>query len=368
MAILFEGFPSDRFANANALEEDIRVSNLVQRLEITAHPQLEKSLGYRGDSRWVAWRWEPDIDQLISSDGKTVGTGNNMAWLVFLQHHLVQPALQEYNLGEGDRYWLLLDSETRNLYIGEGKAVQSLLEQPESLALLACLDGGNVDRQTAQTWQQILSELTETSAFRHLTNAIPFGIAAALIGALGIGTGVWVVPAVQQEIAKKTTFISPISSAANCGIGGSDDFSAYVGSSNGNKELHLIGVYEGTSGVRNMSKSEIQVKVERLNKSIILALSAYEPINWNVTVEPGVVIEKIIVNGYHNQTVSGVSGIPIEVHSYEKTGNYIGDFIYKWGATPETNTPSLVTKLEQTNRTRLTSFQGCYRGTNFNIK
>ena len=353
------------------------MSNLVQRLEITAHPQLEKSLGYRGDSRWVAWRWEPDIDQLISSDGKTVGTGNNMAWLVFLQHDLVQPALQEYNLGEGDRYWLLLDTETRNLYVGEGKAVQSLLEQPESLALLACLDGPNAGK-TAENWQQTLSELTATAAFRHLTNAIPFGIAAALIGALGVGTGLWVVPTVQQKLAEKTTFISPISSAANCGIGGSDDFSAYVGSSSGNKELHLIGVYEATAdrGNGNRAKSalakpskRIAIKVERRNKPIILALSAYEPVNWNINVEPGTVIEKIIVNGYHNQTVSGVSGIPIEEHSYEKTGDYIGEFIYKWGATAESpNTPSLVTKLEQINSTSLTSFQGCYRGTNFSLK
>ncbi|MEG4282012.1 hypothetical protein QUB68_02700 [Microcoleus sp. A006_D1] len=346
------------------------MSNLVQRLEITAHPQLEKSLGYRGDSRWVAWRWEPDIEQLISSDGKTAGTGNNMAWLVFLQHDLVQPAVQDYNFAETDRYWLLLDTETRNLYVGEGKAVESLLEQPESLALLACLDGGNADRPNPENWQQTLSELTATTAFRHLTNAIPFGIAAALIGALGVGTGLWVVPAVQQKLAEKTTFISPISSASNCGIGGSDDFSAYVGSSSGDKEVHLIGVYEATAehGNGNVSKS-IEIKVERRNKPIILALSAYEPINWNITVAPGTAIEKIIVNGYHNQTVSGVSGIPIEEHSYEKTGNYIGDFIYKWGATAESpNTPSLVTKLEQINSTSLTSFQGCYRGTNFSIK
>jgi len=348
------------------------VSNLVQRLEITAHPQLEKSLGYRGDSRWVAWRWEPDIDQLISSDGKTVGTGNNMAWLVFLQHDLVDPAVQEYNLGEGDRYWLLLDTATRNLYVGEGKTVQGLLEQPESLALLACLDGGNADRQTAETWQQTLSQLTATPVVSHLTKAIPFGIAAALIGALGVGTGLWVVPAVQQKLAEKTAFISPISSTANCGLDGSDDFSAYIGSSSGNKELHLIGVYEANAdrGNRNyLSKSAIEIKVERRNKPIILALSAYEPVQWNITAEPGVVIEKIIVNGYHNQTVSGVSGIPIEEHSYEETGNYIGDFIYKWGATAESsNTSSLVTKLEQRNRTSLTSFQGCYRGTNFTIK
>ena len=345
------------------------MSNLVQRLEITAHPQLEKSLGYRGDSRWVAWRWEPDIDQIISSDGKTVGTGNDMAWLVFLQHDLVKPALQEYNFAEGDRYWLLLDTETRNLYVGEGKAVQSLLEQPESLALLACLDGGNAGK-TAETWQQTLSQLTPKEVVRHLTNAIPFGIAAALIGALGVGTGLWIVPSVQQKLAEKTAFTSPISSAANCGIGGSDDFSAYVGLSTENKELHLIGVYEATAdhGNGNRAKS-IEIKVERRNKPIILALSAYEPTNWNITVAPGTAIEKIIVNGYHHQTVSGVSGIPIEEHSYEKTGDYIGHFIYKWGATPEsTKTPSLVTKLEQINRTNLTSFQGCYRGTNFSIK
>ncbi|MGB7711132.1 MAG: hypothetical protein WBL95_16635 [Microcoleus sp.] len=65
------------------------MSNLVQRLNITAHPQLEKSLGYRGDSPWVAWRWEPEIEQLICSDGKKVETGNNMAWLVFLPRNWV---------------------------------------------------------------------------------------------------------------------------------------------------------------------------------------------------------------------------------------------------------------------------------------
>jgi hypothetical protein len=348
------------------------VSNLVQRLKITAHPQLEKSLGYRGESLWVAWRWEPEIDQLIYSDGKTVGTGNNLAWLVFLQHDLVHPTLQEYNLGEGDRHWLLLDRKTRNLYVGEGSAVQSLLEQPESLALLACLDGNSKgDRPTDETLHQKLSKVTVRDAFGHLINLIPLGIAATLIGALGVNTGLWIAPAVQQKLAQKTTFTSPISPVASCGIGGSDDFSAYVASSSGNKEIHLIGVYEASSehGNGQRGKGAIEIKVERQNKPIILALSAYEPINWNVTVEPGAVIEKIIVNGYHNQTVSGVSGIAIEERSYEETGDYLGNFIYKWGSTTEsTNTPSLVTKLEQLEHTNLTSFQGCYRGTSFTIK
>jgi hypothetical protein len=349
------------------------MSNLVQRLAITAHPQLEKSLGYRGDKRWVAWRWESEIDQPICSDGKIVEAVNTMPWLVFLQHDLIHPAVQKYHLSEDDRHWLLLDRHTRNLYVGEGKAVQSLLEEPESLLLLACLDGGTKgDRSNNENLHQKLSQVTGTDVFRWLTGLIPIGIAATLLGALGVGTGLWIGPAVQQKLAtQKTANISPINSGVSCGIGGSDDFSAYVGTSQGNKELHLIGVYEATSahgnGVR--ATGSVEVKVERKNKPIILALSAYEPINWNVTVEPGAVIEKIIVNGYNKQTVSGISEIPIEERSYEENGEYFGNFIYKWGSTTEsTNTPSLVTKLEQINHTNLTSFQGCYRGTSFTIK
>lgn len=349
------------------------MSNLVQRLAITAHPQLEKSLGYRGDKRWVAWRWESEIDQLICSDGKIVGTGNNMPWLVFLQHDLIHPALQKYNLSESDRHWLLLDRETRNLYVGEGKAVQNLLEQPESLVLLACLDGSSKgDRTAREKLHQKLSKVTGSNAFRWLTGLIPIGIAATLIGALGVVTGLQIGPTVQQKMADRATAnISPIGPLASCGIGGSDDFSAYVGTSKGDRELHLIGVYEASSAHGNgvQTTGTVEVKVERQNKPIILALSAYEPINWNLNVAPGAVIEKIIVNGYHTQNVAGVSGIPIEKRTYESNGEYFGNFIYKWGSTTEsTNTPSLVTKLEQINHTNLTSFQGCYRGTSFTIK
>ena len=357
------------------------MSNLVQRLEITAHPQLEKSLGYRGDSRWVAWQWEPDIDQLVSSDGKTISTGNNMAWLVFLQHDLVQPTLQEYNLGEGDRHSLLLDRHSRNLYIGEGTEIQNLLEQPESLVLLTCLDRNTkadslrdsfASRKFGETWQQKLAKTTKSDHFRHLLNLIPLSIVAILIGVLGVGTGMWIVPKAQQKLAQKTATTSPPIFAANCYLGGSYKFSSYVGSLTGNKELHLIAAYEATSPQDNgnPSKNTIEVKIQRKNKPIILALSAYEPINWKVTIEPGAVIEKIIINGYEKQTISGVSGIPIEEYNQEM-GNRLseGNFMYQWDSTTDSsNSSSIVTKLEQISQTSLSSFQGCYRGTSFVIK
>jgi hypothetical protein len=345
------------------------MSNLVQRLEITAHPQLEKSLGYRGDNRWIAWRWEPEIDQLICSDGKILSTGNNLAWLVFLQHDLVQPVLEDYNLGKGDRHSLLLDRQSRNLYIGEGNEIQGLLEQPESLVLLTCLD-----RKFGKTWQQKLTKTTQSDHFRNFINLIPVSIVATLIGALAVGTGMWVVPEAQQKLAQKTAPTSPMSFEANCYLGNSYKFSSHVGSLTGKKELHLIAAYEATSPQDNgnPSKNTIAVKVQRKNKPIILALSAYAPINWNVTIEPGAVIEKIIISGYEKQTISGVSGISIEEHSsYKGIGKSLsdGNFMYQWESTTDsTNSSSIVTKLEQISQTNLTSFQGCYRGTSFMIK
>ncbi len=366
------------------------MSNLVQRLEITAHPQLEKSLGYRGNNRWVAWRWEPEIDQVICSDGKIVSAGNNLAWLVFLQHDLVQPVLQEYKLGERDRHSLLLDRHSRNLYIGEGNEIQTLLEQPESLMLLTCLDRNTkgdslrdsfASRKFGETWQQKLAKTTQSDYFRHLINLIPVSIVATLIGALAFGTGMWLVGYRNvgstdgaAETHPKNSSNFPMNFEANCYLGNSYKFSSHVGSLSGNKELHLIAAYEATSPQDNgnPSKNTIEVKVQRTNKPIILALSAYEAINWNVTIEPGTVIEKIIISGYEKQTISGVSGIPIEEHSsYKGTGKSLsdGNFMYQWESTTDsTNSPSIVTKLEQISQTSLTSFQGCYRGTSFMIK
>ncbi|MFM9267477.1 hypothetical protein [Tychonema sp. BBK16] len=357
------------------------MSNLVQRLEITAHPQLEKSLGYRGDNRWIAWRWEPEIDQVICSDGKIVSAGNNMAWLVFLQHDLVQPVLQEYKLSERDRHSLLLDRHSRNLYIGEGSEIQTLLEQPKSLMLLTCLDRNTkgdslrdsfASRKFGETWQQKLAKTTQSDYFRHLINLIPVSIVATLIGALAVGTGMWVVPVAQQKLTQKTDTTSPVNFESNCYLGNSYKFSSHVGSFSGNKELHLIAAYEATSPQDNgnPSKNTIEIKIQRTNKPIILALSAYAPINWNVTIAPGTVIEKIIISGYEKQTVSGLSEIPIEEYSYKGTGKSLteGNFMYEWDSTIDsTNSPSIVTKLEQITQTKLTSFQGCYRGTSFMI-
>ena len=106
---------------------------LVQPLNLTAHGRLEKSLGYEHQRRWVAFHWEPDINQLMYNDGKNAGAGSTLAWQVFLQHPEIHPAVENYALSETDEYWLLLDRESRTLYVGSARAIQNLLESPVSI-------------------------------------------------------------------------------------------------------------------------------------------------------------------------------------------------------------------------------------------
>jgi hypothetical protein len=344
------------------------MSKLIKRLDISAHPRLEKSLGYNAENRWVAWRWEPDLEQPFYTDGQTTGTSNSLAWQVFLEHPQVSYDLHNYQLAEVDRYWLLLDRKTRNLYVGEGKIIQGLLDQPEGLGLLASLDGNsNPFGNTRYT----LGKLTRFNPLRSWLRLIPIGLGAALIAGVGIAN--WSSLLSPQEEQKQTIQpipVTPVSPTASCGVGGSQDFSAFVTSASGDKELHLVGVYESHSyhSGNHHPTGEAQVRVTRQGKPIILALSSYEPVNWNIQVEPGVEIEKIIVNGYHDQKVTGISGIPIEEYSHEGTEKFLGDFVYRWNSADNKGTPALVTQLNQLTGTQLTSFQGCYRGTQFVIQ
>ncbi|MDY7007487.1 MAG: hypothetical protein SWX82_27035 [Cyanobacteriota bacterium] len=116
------------------------MSNLVKLLNFTAHPQLEKSLGYKSKHPWVAFHWEPEIDQVMYNDGKNIGAGISVAWQIFIEHPLVNSQVQDYQFHLTDKYWLILDRQNRNLYVGTAKIVSTMLEQPESLSLLACLD------------------------------------------------------------------------------------------------------------------------------------------------------------------------------------------------------------------------------------
>src|SRR5512143_2300555 len=77
---------------------------LMRLMGIPVPHMLEAALGYAGDSRYVAFWWEPAGDELGWDDGRssTVGAANWYAWLMFVQHPSVEPYLLPYELGSSD--------------------------------------------------------------------------------------------------------------------------------------------------------------------------------------------------------------------------------------------------------------------------
>ncbi|UTW44476.1 hypothetical protein KFE80_08715 [bacterium SCSIO 12696] len=154
-------------------------------------------------------------------------------------------------------------------------------------------------------------------------------------------------------------------------------------------ELHVIGVYEGTDpdddgrpwwakcetedkldchremvqGKRERG-GEITVNVSIVDSPIVLALSAYDKTKWIVNYEDGVKIQKLILSGYHEQTVSGLSeDVSIEVYTHDSSyckNCYQGKgYFYSYKSVPK--------ELQTLTGLKPVSFQGKYTGKEFAV-
>lgn len=143
-----------------------------------------------------------------------------------------------------------------------------------------------------------------------------------------------------------------------------DTYAHYEHPSTGATQLHVVGIYEAalaTGDVRREGK--VDVRVTRPGPSVLM-LSAYEPTSWNVIVEPGAYVERIILNGYHEQSVSAPEGTLIDSYAADPdTGTYLG-YGYAW---PSHETHDLVEIAQGLTGLALTSFRGCYAGESFQI-
>jgi hypothetical protein len=104
----------------------------LEPLPINTPTILCDAVGYPGQSRFVAFYWTPDGDELMFTDGHISADGNWYVWLTFLQHPAVAVHLGQYDFGSSDneaKYWLLLDRETNRIYAGTPGEVCKLLVQ-----------------------------------------------------------------------------------------------------------------------------------------------------------------------------------------------------------------------------------------------
>lgn len=159
-------------------------------------------------------------------------------------------------------------------------------------------------------------------------------------------------------------------------------------------KVHVVGVYESNpfSGFRRDDYAgTVDVIVTPKAQPVVLVLSSYERVNWNVTITSGASVSKIIIGGFHKQKVVGQGArIPAIVYTYDLSetwgpnvqlgGNYF--YIYAPWCAPfeDTELPTskalsvdqrrqdlnewgkLFRALESSGETDISSFQGAYNG------
>ena len=102
-------------------------------------------------------------------------------------------------------------------------------------------------------------------------------------------------------------------------------------------EVHAVGVYEGMlpGGVARAARTHpvgsVSVEVRDTGRPIVLILSAYQPVKWNVRVAPGAKLEKVLLGGYYAQEAAGLPpGVPVEVSTHA-TGSAGFFYAYRRG-------------------------------------
>jgi hypothetical protein len=95
-------------------------------------PMLEKAIGYSGFAHFVSFYWTFKEDRAYYFDGMVGSTGEDHAYLEYIQHPEIKQLLTDYHLGDSKneaQHALILDREERKLYVALLKDTESFLSQ-----------------------------------------------------------------------------------------------------------------------------------------------------------------------------------------------------------------------------------------------
>lgn len=257
-----------------------------------------------------------------------------------------EPTLWTLDIAPGAKLeGIILNGYSRQRVAGVPSGVQ-VTDRSGSSSLSACAYKWPADDQGCDT-QKLVSGLRaltgqEVTAFAGCYRATEF--------------------TVEDGTASSPSTPAPVNHEASC-TQGQGVLSTHVAPARCAPELHLLGVYEAQSD--HHSEGAVSVNVTR-KAPLILALSSYEPIHWTVNAASGTRIERIVLNGYYPQRVTAPAGIPIDNRS--GSTQWLGAYAYAWpSSSGGSDTPGLVSALEQLTSRPLTSFAGCYQSTSFTL-
>ena len=133
----------------------------------------------------------------------------------------------------------------------------------------------------------------------------------------------------------------------------------------GTPRLWVGGVYQTrddhSGGYHPVGDGHVQWDIAGDN---VLVLSSYEPTDWVVELGPGASLSKVIVVGYHAQTIQAPAGVETEALSYETGGGYACGYSLP-GNGGGCEGEELVAFAEAHTGLTLAAFDGCYDATQF---
>lgn len=127
----------------------------------------------------------------------------------------------------------------------------------------------------------------------------------------------------------------------------------------GNARIEAIGVYQGIRSPRQRAGEvpAIPVRVHNTGRPLVLVLSSYESVTWQVQADAGVKIVAVLLSGYKSSTVQGTGDARIMSlgthYAYEPTG---------------TQYEELSMAVLRTTGRRIHNMQGAYEGREFAIR
>jgi hypothetical protein len=117
--------------------------------------------------------------------------------------------------------------------------------------------------------------------------------------------------------------------------------------------LSVISLYEPSSCPHH-ARCPVTLHISRTYRPVVLVLSSYEAVEWVIDRAEGARIERILVGGYYESTVSGAGDVPTDLDS-------ISYFGYCWPRCSDHDTENEIRGIEGMLGIPLGSFFGAYR-------
>lgn len=157
-----------------------------------------------------------------------------------------------------------------------------------------------------------------------------------------------------------TNHPASVSFPMNCGPGGYVSSNYAVQDPGFAVELHVVGVYEGLGGA-------VEVVVKPTPKPVVLVLSSYSSVTWQVTLSAGAVLDSVILQGYDPQDVVGVpANVPVTERGYDEACacTYGWEYLNNQGGC---SYKLMISSVRAYVGMDESSFQGCYTGAKFEV-